>query len=124
MGTGRLSNSPQPPPSDKMSAVPARRRSSSVVPLLNPAAAAAPPCAQSGGGGSEIRPPAVFCRPAGRTADCGDQPGFGEFLVPPPPFLSGGQYSARSVDAGPRCTPSMDAPARLPAVMFHSHVHV
>jgi len=120
MGTGRLSNSPQPPPSDKMSAVPARRRSCSVVPLLDPAAAA-PPFARSGGGGSEIRPPAVFCRPAGRTADCGDQPGFGEFLVPPPPFLSGGQYSARSVDAGPRCTPSMDAPARLPAVMLHVH---
>ena len=79
-------NSPQPPPnpdnSPKMSLVPARRRCRRPVMFVGPGATFRP-------SGIGIRPPAVFSRPASRTADCGDQPGFGEFLVPPPPLFVG-----------------------------------
>ena len=89
---------------EKFPTVPARRRSRCrVVPhqrhLLPDAAAL-----------SKIRPPAVFCPPAGRTADCGDQPGFGEFLVPPPPLFVG--RTIFCAECGPRCT--MYAPAAPP----------
>ena len=113
-------NSPQPPPPTPQNVpVPARRRWSRTGPCC---AAAAPPFARSGGG-SKIRPPAVFCPPAGRTADCGDQPGFGEFLVPPPPLFvgrtifcaeCGWRAPMYALDGRPR--PS----TRLPAVMLHS----
>ena len=79
-------NSPQPPPnpdnSQKMSLVSARRRCRPPVMFVGPGATFRP-------SGIGIRPPAVFSRPASRTADCGDQPGFGEFLVPPPPLFVG-----------------------------------
>ena len=86
LGTGRLqlsSQQPPPPPDDtsrKMSLPPG---GAAVGPFLDPVA---PPFGRRV---REIRAPAVFSRPGSRTADCGDQPGFGEFLVPPPPLFVG-----------------------------------
>ena len=61
----------------------------------------------------------MFCRPAGRTADCGDQPGFGEFLVPPPPLFVGRTIFCAECgwrggpDVRPRWTPPPRSGSRL-----------